>query len=54
MSVETYKDLKQHYGHEVVVAQYTDSEGDAAAYAVECNDCDEVILNYDKEDASDE
>jgi hypothetical protein len=49
MSAETYEDLKQHYGHEVVVAQYTDNEGDAAVYAVECNDCDEALLTYERE-----
>ena len=54
MSVETYEDLQQHYGHEIVVAQYTGNEGEAMAYAIECNDCNEVILNYDNEEAGNE
>lgn len=49
MSVETYEDLQQHYGHEIVVAQYTDNKGEAMAYAIECNDCNESLLTYEEE-----
>jgi len=49
MSAETYEDLKKHYGHEIVVGQYTNGEGEALAYSVECNDCDEALLTYERE-----
>ena len=49
MSAQNFNDLIEHYGHEVVVARYTDEKGDAQAVAVECNDCHEVLLDYDRE-----
>jgi len=47
-----FEELYRHYGHEVVVARYTDLNGEAIAVAVECNDCPEVIINHDKEGVS--
>jgi hypothetical protein len=49
MSAETYQDLQKHYAHNVVVAQYTDETNEAAAYSIECNDCDEALLTYERE-----
>ena len=48
-TMSEFDDLYKHYGHEVVVAQYTGTDGEAVAVAVECNDCNEVIINHDKE-----
>lgn len=44
MSVQNYNDLEMHYGHEINVAIY----GDDVNVALECNDCDEVLLSFDK------
>lgn len=49
MSAQNFEDLLQHYGHMLVLARYTDNEGDVAAVAVECEDCNEVLLDYDNE-----
>jgi len=49
MSAQNYGDLIAHYGHDIVVAQYTTQTGAAQAVAIECNDCNEVLLDYDKE-----
>ena len=37
--------IGEHYGHSVVVARYTDSNGEVVNYSVECNDCYEVIID---------
>jgi len=50
--VSNFTELYKHYGHQVVVAQYTDTEGEPVAVAIECMDCYEVIVDYDKEEAS--
>jgi hypothetical protein len=49
MSVQTFDELATHYGHSVVVARYTDLEGETAAVAVECEDCNEVLVDYERE-----
>ena len=49
MSSTSFKELYQHYGHEIVCARYTDSEGDVANVALECVDCNEVLMDYDNE-----
>jgi hypothetical protein len=38
-------EIRKHYGHEVVVAQYSDNDGTPMNYAVECIDCWEVIVD---------
>ena len=50
MSVQNFNDLHAHYAHDVVVAQYTDNTGNAMGAAIECLDCNEVLLDYDKEE----
>ena len=39
------KEIRQHYGHEIVVAQYSDIEGNPESYALECIDCWVVLLD---------
>jgi hypothetical protein len=46
MSVQTYNDLADHFGHTVSVAMY----GEGANVAIECEDCYEVLLDFDKEE----
>lgn len=40
-------EIKRHYGHEIVVAQYTDQQGDPVNFAIECLDCYEVLADED-------
>lgn len=48
MSANSYPDLIGHYGHEVVVARYTDQNNDVANVSIECETCYEVLTSYDK------
>lgn len=45
MSAQNYDDVAEHYGHSLTIAIY--GEGDNVA--VECEDCNEVLLDYDKD-----
>lgn len=47
MGVHSYADLIQHDGHNVVVVAYADG----ANIAIECEDCYEVLLDYDRPEA---
>ena len=42
MSATDYTDLKRHVGHQVVVVEYAKQ-----SVAVECEDCNEVLMDYD-------
>jgi hypothetical protein len=44
MSADTYKELKRHIGHKIVCVQYGEGEN----VAVECETCNEVLLDFDK------
>jgi hypothetical protein len=37
--------IANHYGHEIVIANYTDLEGEPTNYSVECMDCFEVLFD---------
>lgn len=43
MSVYDYKSLRQHVGHNIVCVMY----GDEKNVAIECEDCNEVLIDYD-------
>lgn len=45
MSVINYKELKAHKGHHIVVVTYGEEEENVA---IECEDCYEVLLDFDK------
>jgi hypothetical protein len=50
MSATNFDELYKHYGHEIVVAQYTTQTGATVeSVAIECNDCSEVLMDYDRE-----
>jgi hypothetical protein len=49
MSAQNYSDLYAHYGHPVVIARYTDNVGDVSNVAIECEECNEVLLDFDNE-----
>lgn len=42
----SYEGLLEHVGHDVEIVEY----GDGNNIAVECMDCCEVIVDFDKED----
>lgn len=41
-------EISRHYAHEIVVAQYSDLNGVAVNFSIECLDCDEVIADQDE------
>jgi NAD-dependent SIR2 family protein deacetylase len=45
MSAQNYDELAEHYGHKIVIAIY----GEGVNVAIECENCSEVLLDYDKE-----
>jgi hypothetical protein len=47
--INSFKDLYKHYGHEVVVARYENTINETINVAIECQDCYEVLVNYDKQ-----
>lgn len=50
MSAYNYEELLRHLGHNVVVVAYGSLEKDWKNVAIECEDCCEVLLDYDKEE----
>jgi len=50
MAVSNYKELSAHWGHDIHVVIYAI---DANA-AIECLDCNEVLLDFDNEEEKEE
>lgn len=48
MSVGNFKELKQHIGHNIACVGYGSSPGKFVNVAIECEDCNEVLLSFDK------
>jgi hypothetical protein len=44
MSAFDYRELARHVGHHIVCVSYADGVN----VAVECEDCNEVLLDYDR------
>ena len=44
MSAFNYDELKRHAGHKITCVTY----GEGQNVAIECEDCNEVLLDYDK------
>lgn len=49
MSAFNYEELKRHVGHKIVCVAYGDPE-EPANVAIECEDCGEVLLDYDRDE----
>lgn len=49
MSVDSYDELKEHFGHPVAVVQYAGGEN----IAIECEHCNLVLVDYDHPDMQD-
>ena len=47
MSSGKFLDLKRHVGHKIVCVEYGEKGGHVANVAVECETCNEVILDFD-------
>jgi hypothetical protein len=47
MSATNYDDLRRHIGHKIVCVCYGKEGEDPDNVAVECEDCNEVLLDYD-------
>ena len=53
MSAINFKNLRAHIGHNIVCTGYalTDDDGDRIGeyqnVAIECEDCNEILLDYD-------
>ncbi len=48
MSSWNYTELKRHIGHDIVCVPYGEADNPVNV-AVECETCNEVILDYDQE-----
>ncbi len=43
MGCSNYEELKEHLGHKIVCVSYAEQN-----VSVECEDCNEVIIDYEK------
>lgn len=50
MGAWNYESLKSHVGHKIACVMYGDGEN----VAVECEDCCEVLMDYDCDEEDDE
>ena len=49
MGVSNFDDLRKHYGHKIECVMYSDEHGHIEyGIAIECETCNEVLLDYDK------
>ena len=49
MSADTFTELSRHYGHKIAVVQYEGESGEPVNVAIECDNCNEVLLDYERE-----
>jgi hypothetical protein len=49
MSADTFTELSRHYGHKIAVVQYESESGEPVNVAIECDNCNEVLLDYERE-----
>jgi len=52
MSITTFEQAKEHMGHKIVCVGYG-ALADYQNIAVECETCNEVLIDFDKEDKND-
>jgi hypothetical protein len=48
MSANNFNELNNHYGHALEVVRY-EYEGEIVNASLECVECNEVLLDYEKE-----
>jgi len=49
MAATDFNDLIRHEDHEITIATYYDFDLNTVNVAIECEDCHEVLLDFDKE-----
>jgi hypothetical protein len=49
MSVSCFEELRNHVGHNIVCCEYTDENNYIYNVALECEDCNEVLISYDND-----
>ena len=54
MAVNSYDELRPHIGHKITCVCYGSEGEDPANIAIECEDCNEVLVSFDKEDSIEE
>lgn len=52
MSANNFRELYRHKGHKVAVVEYLDLDGEPVNVAVECEECFEVLMDYEREGAN--
>lgn len=52
MGVWNFEQLKQHIGHKIVCVGYGREE--IVNVAIECEDCNEVLFDFDKDEEEEE
>lgn len=52
MSSQNFHDLMRHVGHQIVVATYVRDNVPINA-SIECLDCNEVLIDFEREDCAD-
>jgi len=51
MSVQTLTELDTHFGHDVEVTRYVNEANEVVNVAIECTECYEVLVDYDREES---
>ena len=54
MSAQSYSELRRHIGHEIVCVCYGRPGSDPANVAVECETCNEVLVDFDRDSEEEE
>jgi hypothetical protein len=49
MAVQTFDELYTHAGHDIQISQYYNINAVVVNVAIECMECYEVLLDFDKE-----
>ena len=50
MSCNNFKELKEHIGHNIVCVSYVNDDLEPINVAIECETCNEVIIDFDNEE----
>jgi len=48
MSCNNFEELKKHVGHKISIVEYVNDNFETYNVAIECETCNEVILDFDK------
>ena len=47
-----YEDILRHFGHEIVVSVYSGLHDEVVNAAIECETCQEVLIDRDRPESS--